>query len=112
MCETAIRQLAVCGERSLIAAALFESTVQIWSYDGAQERGQFESILDFGGLRLTFAANGSVCVAGCGSAELQPTLCLTECYFGNVKTSCMYKRSLEVGQASSSIAASKKDHLQ
>jgi hypothetical protein len=33
--DSAIRQLAACDESSRIAAARFESTVQIWNWDNA-----------------------------------------------------------------------------
>jgi hypothetical protein len=64
MRDSAIRHLAACDESSLIAAALFESTVQIWNRDKAQQIGEFETVLDFGGRRLALAAGGSICVTG------------------------------------------------
>jgi|SRR6266849_7172397 len=64
MRDTAIRHLAVSDESSLLAAALFESTVQIWDWKKAQQIGEFETILDFGGRRLLLASDGSICVAG------------------------------------------------
>lgn len=64
MRESAIRHLAACDESSLIAAAFFESRVQIWRWETGRQLGEFETILDFGGRRLVLAAGGSVCVTG------------------------------------------------
>ena len=64
MRDAAIRHLAACDESSLVAAALFESTVQIWNRDKAQQIGEFEMVLDFGGRRRALAAGGSICVTG------------------------------------------------
>lgn len=64
MRDSAIRHVSVCDERSLIAAALFESTVQIWNWDKAQQIGEFETVLDFGGRRLSLAVGGTICVTG------------------------------------------------
>ena len=64
MRDSAIRHLAACDESSLIAAAFFESRVQIWNSDKAQLVGEFETVLDFGGRRLVLAAGGSICVTG------------------------------------------------
>jgi hypothetical protein len=63
MHHTAIRHLAAC-EGPLLAAALFESTVQIWNWVEACKIGEFETILDFGGRRLALATNGSICITG------------------------------------------------
>jgi hypothetical protein len=67
---SAIRHLAACNRRPLIAAALFESTVQIWSLDNAQQVGEFETTLDFGGQRLVLAADGKICITGSWTAGL------------------------------------------
>lgn len=64
MRDSAIRHLAACDDSSRIAAALFESTVQIWDWDKARQIGEFETILDFGGQRLALAAGGSICITG------------------------------------------------
>jgi hypothetical protein len=70
MRDSAIRHLAACDRSPLIAAALFESTVQIWSLDNSQQIGEFETTLDFGGVRLVLAADGKICIAGSWSAGL------------------------------------------
>lgn len=70
MRDSAIRHLAACDRSSLIAAALFESTVQIWSLDSSQQIAEFETILDFGGQRLVLAADGKICITGSWSAGL------------------------------------------
>jgi hypothetical protein len=64
MRDSAIRHLVGCDDSPLIAAALFESTVQIWHLEKAEKIGEFETILDFGGQRLALAAAGSICVTG------------------------------------------------
>jgi WD40 repeat protein len=62
MRDSAIRHLAACDKSSLVAAAFFESTVQIWNWDQSRQVGEFETILDFGGRRLTLTAEGSICI--------------------------------------------------
>jgi hypothetical protein len=64
MRDSAIRQIAACDKSSRIAAAFFDSTVQIWCWEKAQQVGEFETVLDFGGRRLVLAAEGSICIAG------------------------------------------------
>lgn len=63
MRDSAIRHLVACDKSSLVAAAFFESTVQIWNWDQSRQVGEFETILDFGGRRLALAADGLICVA-------------------------------------------------
>ena len=64
MRDSAIRHLAACDESSLVAAAFFESTVQIWNWDKAEQIGELETVLDFGGRRLALTAGGSICITG------------------------------------------------
>lgn len=64
MRDSAIRHVVTCDESSLIAVALFESTVQTWDWDKAQQIGEFPTVLDFGGRRLVLAAEGSICITG------------------------------------------------
>lgn len=64
MRDSAIRHVVVSDEGSLVAAALFESTVQIWNWHKAQQIGEFATVLEFGGQRLALAAAGSICIAG------------------------------------------------
>jgi|ERR1043166_2016293 hypothetical protein len=68
MRDSAIRHLAACGDSPLIAAAVFDSTVQIWSLNNAQQIGEFETTLNFGGKRLVLAADGDVCITGSWAA--------------------------------------------
>jgi hypothetical protein len=70
MRDSAIRHLAACDRSPVIAAALFESTVQIWSLDSSQQIAEFETTLDFGGQRLVLAADGKICITGSWSAGL------------------------------------------
>ena len=67
---SAIRHLAVCDDSPNIAAAVFESTVQIWCSDDAQQIGEFRTTLDFGGKRLALAADGRICITGSWNAGL------------------------------------------
>lgn len=48
----------------MVAAALFERTVQIWSWETQGQLGEFDSVLDFGGRRLAITKNGVTCIAG------------------------------------------------
>jgi hypothetical protein len=64
MRDSAIRHLAVCDKSEIIAAALFEETVQIWSWKTGDQLGEFETVLDFGGQRMALTPNGMVCIAG------------------------------------------------
>ena len=52
MQDSAIQHLAITDESSIVAAALFEKTVQIWSWKTGQQLGEFQTMLDFGGRRL------------------------------------------------------------
>jgi hypothetical protein len=70
MRDSAIRHLAACDNSPRIAAALFESTVQIWSLDTTHQIGEFETTLDFGGTRLVLAADGNICITGSWTAGL------------------------------------------
>jgi hypothetical protein len=64
MRDSVIRHLAICDESPIIAAAFFESVVQIWSWKTGQKLGEFESILDFGGSRLALSRTGKFCITG------------------------------------------------
>lgn len=61
---SAIRHLAITDDRAIVAAALFEKTVQIWSWETAQQIGEINTILSFGGKRLLLTPDGNVCIAG------------------------------------------------
>lgn len=61
---SAIRHLAASDVPSIVAAALFRRTVQIWSLETQSQLGEFESVLDFGGRRLALAQDGTICIAG------------------------------------------------
>ena len=63
MRKSAIRHLAITDEPSIVAAAFFESRVQIWSWRTSQQLGEFETILDFGGRRLALTPDGRICIA-------------------------------------------------
>jgi outer membrane protein assembly factor BamB len=47
----------------MIAAGLFESTVQTWDLDSRTKLAQFETPLEFGGRRLALSNDGSLCAA-------------------------------------------------
>jgi hypothetical protein len=64
MRSSAIRHLAITDESSIVAAALFEKTVQIWSWKTGQQLGEFQTMLDFGGRRLALTPDGSACIVG------------------------------------------------
>ena len=64
MRHSAIRHLAVSDESEIIAAALFEKTVQIWSWKTGQQIGEFQTMLDFGGRRLALSPDGTRCIVG------------------------------------------------
>jgi hypothetical protein len=64
MRDSAIRHLVITDEFSILAAALFEKTVQIWSWETGQQLGEFETMLDFGGRRLALTPDGETCIVG------------------------------------------------
>lgn len=64
MRNSAIRHLAITDESTIVAAALFEKTVQIWSWKTGQQLGEFQTMLDFGGRRLALTPDGSACIVG------------------------------------------------
>jgi hypothetical protein len=64
MRDSAIRHLAVTDKSSIVAAALFEKTVQIWSWETGQQLGEFQTMLDFGGRRLALTPDGNACIVG------------------------------------------------
>jgi hypothetical protein len=59
-----IRELAISDESAIVAAALFEKTVQIWSWTTGQQLGEFKTVFSFGGRRLALTPDGSICIAG------------------------------------------------
>lgn len=63
MYDSAIRHLYGSDDTPLVAAAFFESVVQIWSVEDGQKLGEFPTVLDFGGRRLALADGGNLCVA-------------------------------------------------
>jgi hypothetical protein len=65
-----IRHLAISDEQSIVAAALFERTVQIWSWETQRLLGEFQSLLDFGGRRLALTKNGTICITGSWTSGL------------------------------------------
>jgi hypothetical protein len=64
MLASAIRSLAATDESSIVAAAFFEKTVQIWSSKTGQQLGEFQTMFDFGGRRLALTPDGSTCIVG------------------------------------------------
>jgi hypothetical protein len=64
MQDSAIQHLAITDESSIVAAALFEKTVQIWSWKTGQQLGEFQTMLDFGGRRLALTPDGSKGIVG------------------------------------------------
>jgi WD40 repeat protein len=64
MRASSIRHLAITDEPSIVAAALFEKTVQIWSCKTGKQLGEFQTMLDFGGKRLALTPDGSSCIVG------------------------------------------------
>jgi hypothetical protein len=64
MLASSIRHLAITDECSIVAAALFEKTVQIWSWKTGKQLGEFQTMLDFGGKRLALTPDGAACIVG------------------------------------------------
>lgn len=64
MQDSAIRHLAISDRAEIVAAALFEETVQIWSWKTGTQLGEFETVLDFGVRKLALTSDGTVCIAG------------------------------------------------
>lgn len=59
-----IRQLAATFDGARIAAGEFRCHVQIWDLREAKRIAEFETELDFGGMRLAISRDGRRCVAG------------------------------------------------
>lgn len=57
-----IRHIAP-SHRAIIAAALFETTVQIWDLEWCMKLAEFDTVLDYGGKRLVVDNEGKYCVA-------------------------------------------------
>ena len=70
MTRSAIRHLAILDDPAILAAAYFEKTVQIWSWNTREQIGEFKSILDFGGRRLALTPDGRKCIVGSFSRGL------------------------------------------
>jgi len=64
MQASAIHYLAVADDPPIIAAAMPEKTVQIWSWKTGQQLGEFKTIFNSGGKRLALTSDGSICIAG------------------------------------------------
>ena len=64
MLASSIRHLAITDECPVVAAALFEKRVQIWSWKTGKQLGEFQTMLDFGGKRLALTPDGAVCIVG------------------------------------------------
>jgi hypothetical protein len=64
MQASAIRHLAISDHSGIVAAALFEETVQIWSWKTGNQIGEFKTVLDFGVRKLALTPDGTVCIAG------------------------------------------------
>jgi hypothetical protein len=64
MRASAIHELAATDESSIVAAAFFEKTVQIWSWKTGQQLGEFQTMFDPGGRRLALTPDGSACIVG------------------------------------------------
>jgi hypothetical protein len=63
MHDSAIRHLSGCDDSFLVAAAFFDSVVQVWNCENGEKVGEFETVLDFGGRRLALTNAGNICVA-------------------------------------------------
>ena len=63
MTESAVRHLAYARNVPRVAAGLFETFVQIWDVESGVLLRQLETVLEFGGRRLTMSNDGSSCIA-------------------------------------------------
>ena len=63
MRDSAIRHLVAASGAPIVAAALFERTVQIWNWHTGEQLSEFDTVLDFGGKRLALNPSGDSCVA-------------------------------------------------
>jgi len=64
MRASSIRHLSITDTSSIVAAALYEKTVQIWLWKTGQQLGEFQTMLDFGGRRLALTPDGRTCIVG------------------------------------------------
>jgi hypothetical protein len=60
---SAIRTLIAAGRAPIIAAALFERTVQIWDWNLGERIAEFDTVFEHGGHRLALNPKGDCCVA-------------------------------------------------
>jgi WD40 repeat protein len=63
MRASAIRCMAASKRSPRVAAALFESQVQIWDLEAGKLKNEFETVFSFGGSRLTLGPLGERCIA-------------------------------------------------
>jgi WD40 repeat protein len=68
MRASAIRCMAASKRSSRVAAALFESQVQIWDVETGKLIKEFETVFSFGGSRLTLGPLGERCIAAAWKA--------------------------------------------
>lgn len=64
MTNSKIRHIATSYNGDIIATAEFEHKVYIWNLQSGKKICEFQSILDFGGMRLAISEDGTFCAAG------------------------------------------------
>lgn len=64
MQRSKVRHIATSHRGRIFASGEFERRVQIWDLQSRQRVSEFDTILDFGGVRLAISEDGNHCVAG------------------------------------------------
>ena len=62
--KSAIRHLATSDRRDIFLSALFEKTVLVWNAKTGEKLAELDTVLDFGGERLSVASSKDTFVAG------------------------------------------------
>lgn len=60
-----IRHIATSGNGNIIALGEYKKNVQIFDISKLKVVSEFETILDFGGKRITISEDGLTCICGC-----------------------------------------------
>jgi WD40 repeat protein len=63
MMVSEIRHVSVASSSDTVAAAYYKRTVQIWDLQSRKLVSQFETVLSFGGDRLSLSPDGTRCIA-------------------------------------------------
>lgn len=63
MRASAVREVYVAGDSGLLAAALYDRQVQVWSWKTGEKIGKYNTVYSFGGRRLVLTPDGRTLIA-------------------------------------------------